>query len=251
MPSTGSQRRSSDTSGMLSPRRVGNSPSPHARLALHAHHTNPIPSPHVRPSQWTLPMLLAFFVVSGLYEHSPTPVIWVEALAPAIVPAAVAVNVHFWARALTLKRRTHALACFALYIAHVYAGTTEALIDALPSSPAAHVEALKVLVNHVGMLVVLGLTASLPKAKVGVWANPHPNPNLTLTLTPARTRTLIFTRTRACPKRTAPSPRPPDVLRLRTGLLPCSTGRASPPLPHLQCSSLYTPPPAGCGIVIV
>ena len=69
----------------------------------------------MRPSQWALPVLLAFFVVSGLYEHSPTPVIWVEALAPAIVPAAVAVNVHFWARALTLKRRTHALACLALY----------------------------------------------------------------------------------------------------------------------------------------
>ena len=50
-----------------------------------------------------LPLLLAFFVVSGLYEHSPAPVAWVEALAPAIVPAAVAVNVHFWARALTLK----------------------------------------------------------------------------------------------------------------------------------------------------
>lgn len=91
----------------------------------------------MRPSQWMLPLLLAFFVVSGLYEHSPVPVAWVEALAPAIVPAAVAVNVHFWARALTLKRRTHALACFALYIAHMYAGTTEALVDALPSSPAA------------------------------------------------------------------------------------------------------------------
>ena len=104
-------------------------------------------------------------MVSGLYEHSPTPVIWVEALAPAIVPAAVAVNVHFWARALMLKRRTHALACLALYVAHVYAGTTEALVDALPSAPAAHVEAFRLLANHVGMLVVLGLTASLPKAK--------------------------------------------------------------------------------------
>ncbi len=29
---------------------------------------------------------------------------------------------------------------------------------------AAHVEATKVLANHVGMFVVLGLTASLPKA---------------------------------------------------------------------------------------
>ena len=130
-----------------------------------------------------LPVLFAFFVVSGLYEHSPTPLIWVEALAPAIVPAAVAVNVHFWARALMLKRRTHALACLALYVAHVYAGTTEALVDALPSAPAAHVEPFRLLANHVGMLVVLGLTASLPKAKVSVRANPkvsvraNPNPN--------------------------------------------------------------------------
>merc|ERR1740130_2141913 len=103
-----------------------------------------------------LPLLLAFFVVSVLYEHSPVPIACVEALAPAIVP--------FWARALTLKRRAHALACFALYIAHMYAGTTEALVDALPSSPAAHVEATKVLANHVGMFFILGLTASLPKA---------------------------------------------------------------------------------------
>jgi len=87
----------------------------------------------------------------------------VEALAPAIVPAAVAVNVNFWARAFALKRRTHALACFALYTTHMCVGTTEALIDALPSSPAAHVAATKVLANHVGMFVVLGLTASLPK----------------------------------------------------------------------------------------
>ena len=131
-----------------------------------------------------LPVLLAFFVASGLYEHSPTPVIWVEALAPAIVPAAVAVNVHFWARALMLKRRTHALACLALYVAHVYAGTTEALVDALPSAPAAHVEPLRLLANHVGMLVVLGLTASLPKAKVSVRANPNPNPNPSPSLNP-------------------------------------------------------------------
>ena len=145
-----------------------------APRTLSLHHTR---APLVRPSQWMLPVLLAFFVVSGLYEHSPTPVIWVEALAPAIVPAAVAVNVHFWARAVMLKRRTHALACLALYVAHVYAGTTEALVDALPSAPAAHVEPLRLLANHVGMLVVLGLTASLPKAKVSVRANPKVNPN--------------------------------------------------------------------------
>ena len=59
----------------------------------------------------------------------------------------------------------------------MYAGTTEALVDALPSSPAAHVEAFKLLANHGGMFVVLGLTASLPKAKVRVRANPNPNPN--------------------------------------------------------------------------
>ena len=148
-----------------------------APRTLSLHHTC---APLVRPSQWMLPVLFAFFVVSGLYEHSPTPVIFVEALAPAIVPAAVAVNVHFWARAVMLKRRTHALACLALYVAHVYAGTTEALVDALPSAPAAHVEPLRLLANHVGMLVVLGLTASLPKAKVSVRANPkvNPNPNL-------------------------------------------------------------------------
>lgn len=110
---------------------------PHASLALHTHCTVQYYLPHLRPSQWMLPLLLAFFVVSGLYEHSPVPIACVEALAPAVVPAAVAVNVHFWARALTLKRRPHALACFALYIAHMYAGTTEALVDALPSSPAA------------------------------------------------------------------------------------------------------------------
>ena len=111
--------------------------TPHASLALHTHCTVQYYLPHLRPSQWMLPLLLAFFVVSGLYEHSPVPIACVEALAPAVVPAAVAVNVHFWARALTLKRRPHALACFALYIAHMYAGTTEALVDALPRSPAA------------------------------------------------------------------------------------------------------------------
>ena len=47
----------------------------------------------------------------------------------------------------------------------------------LPSTPAAHVEPLRLLANHVGMLVVLGLTASLPKAKVSVRANPKVNPN--------------------------------------------------------------------------
>lgn len=34
----------------------------------------------------------------------------------------------------------------------------------MPLTTQAHVEATKVLANHVGMFVILGLTASLPKA---------------------------------------------------------------------------------------
>ena len=105
-------------------------------------------------SQWMLPALLAFFVVSGLFEHSPEPIPWVEALAPVIVPAAVAVNVNFWVWAFTIKSTKYCLLCFMLYMAHMYAGTTDFFVEALPSTPAAHVDATKVLVNHIGMFVV-------------------------------------------------------------------------------------------------
>ena len=127
-------------------------------------------------SQWMLPALLAFFVVSGLFEHSPEPIPWVEALAPVIVPAAVAVNVNFWVWAFTIKSTKYCLLCFMLYMAHMYAGTTDFFVEALPSTPAAHVDATKVLVNHIGMFVVRRRppppppAAHAPPATVGCWA---------------------------------------------------------------------------------
>ena len=106
------------------------------------------------PSQWMLPMLLAFFIVSGLFEHAPEKIAWVEPLAPIIVPAAVVVNVNFWIWTYTVKNKTYGALCFALYMAHMYAGTTDFFTELLPSTPEAHMDAMKVLVNHVGMFLV-------------------------------------------------------------------------------------------------
>ena len=121
--------------------------------------------PMVGMPRWSLPLLFTFLVVSGLYEHSPEPVEWVELLGNAwIVPLTVACNVSFWVSAFMRKSLQYAVPCFVLFLAHMYAGT-DLLVESMPEHlPAAHLEATKVLVNHVGVFVVrrpLPLTRSL------------------------------------------------------------------------------------------
>ena len=54
------------------------------------------------------------------------------------------------------------LACFALYIAHMYAGTTEALVEALPSAPAARTQAEGVVLLAPQLATLAVWNAGLP-----------------------------------------------------------------------------------------
>ena len=121
--------------------------------------------PMVGMPKWSLPLLFTFFVVSGLYEHSPEPVEWVELLGPAIVPITVAANVSFWVSAFMQKTLKYVVPCFVLFLAHMYVGTTDLLVESMPKDlPAAHLEATKTLVNHVGVFAVRRPSAPVPRS---------------------------------------------------------------------------------------
>ena len=119
--------------------------------------------PMVGMPKWSLPLLFTFFVVSGLYEHSPEPVEWIELLGPAIVPLTVFCNVAFWVSAFMQKVLKYVVPCFVLFLAHMYVGTTDLLVESMPKDlPAAHLEATKVLVNHVGVFAVRAIRRPPP-----------------------------------------------------------------------------------------
>ena len=86
-----------------------------------------------------MPLLLAFFVLSGLYEAQehpapPEKIPVVEALEPLIVPAVVLVTINFWATCFVQKSSKYMLPCFVLFMAHLSLSRSSDLL-ALLSTP--------------------------------------------------------------------------------------------------------------------